>query len=462
MRASAGGYYANLNRMYRYLDVPMHPVRFLFVFAKALKQRKMDIPITEDSEASCSPSAAASAVPGGYFIHASNHHQIPPPRPSGCGPWWYLLEVLYLIICHTWFTAACFLVRPGRDETFSAYLARTWVPRRYATHYALPLLSSVCTCSHAQLLAFPAGDLVAYVRRSHRQPHYAVCGGVRQVQARLARGIEDVRVRARVLRVAPQPGGGGTGRVCVRWRAAAPTSSSSSSTGETGAAGTEPETAEEIFDRVVLAVSPDVAGRLFAPLQKPLAAVPTVWVESSVLAAPVTSSSSTSQYSHSLVEAQTPAACMHHQHPNNSSTTTSTDADTSVEQAQVITLRTQFAGPDGPRSEALHALPGGAVVSTCALDLDGGSDREQQKKRVVLKTAGFTRTLRTVESRAAVERIMGGGGNDAGNGWVNGQDNVWLAGAWCWDGMVLLEGCVVSAMRVADDFGVEVPWREGR
>lgn len=42
--------------------------------------------------------------------------------------------------------------------------------------------------------------------------------------------------------------------------------------------------------------------------------------------------------------------------------------------------------------------------------------------------------------------------------WRNGDGNVWLVGAWCWDGMVLLEGCVVSAMRVADDLGVEVPW----
>ena len=42
--------------------------------------------------------------------------------------------------------------------------------------------------------------------------------------------------------------------------------------------------------------------------------------------------------------------------------------------------------------------------------------------------------------------------------WRNGDGNVWLVGAWCWDGMVLLEGCVVSAMRVTRDLGVEVPW----
>jgi hypothetical protein len=37
MRDSAVGYYANLNRVYRHLHIPVHPVRFLFVFAKVLK-----------------------------------------------------------------------------------------------------------------------------------------------------------------------------------------------------------------------------------------------------------------------------------------------------------------------------------------------------------------------------------------------------------------------------------------
>jgi hypothetical protein len=48
--------------------------------------------------------------------------------------------------------------------------------------------------------------------------------------------------------------------------------------------------------------------------------------------------------------------------------------------------------------------------------------------------------------------------DDKALAWVNGQDNIWISGAWCWDGMVLLEGCIVSAMKVAQDFGVAIPW----
>jgi hypothetical protein len=72
--------------------------------------------------------------------------------------------------------------------------------------------------------------------------------------------------------------------------------------------------------------------------------------------------------------------------------------------------------------------------------------------------------LRSPESQRIVNAIFGAESRSCIDEksvplWRNGDDNVWLAGGWCWDGMVLLEGCVVSAMRVADAFDVEVPWR---
>ncbi|KAL2018429.1 hypothetical protein VTK56DRAFT_848 [Thermocarpiscus australiensis] len=449
MRASAGGYYVNLHRMYRHLGVPVHPVRFLFVFAKALRQNHADALKPQSS-----PTATASAVPGGYFVHPSNHHQIPPPWPSSYGVFRYLLEVLYLILCHFWFRAACFLIHPIKSidgdsrkaESFANYLDRIWLPRRYVSHYVLPLMSSVSTCTHAELLAFPASDVVNYIKLSYNHHHYTVCGGVRQVQARLSAGIEDIRLRSRVLQVVPLPETRRT--VLVRWQA------TNITTGRV-------EVREEAFDRVVLAVPPDVAGRLFKPVEAALQRVPTRWVESSVLA-PHTSDKEPSSYSiidESEGAVTGAAACMHHH-------TSAGAAAAAAAPAQVIAFRTQFsstfAGSEKPQTEALHVMPSGVVVRTCPLELDdegGGS-----KRTATLKAAGFTRTLRTVESRAAVEVIMGretGKEATGRSGWVNGEDNVWLTGAWCWDGMVLLEGCVVSAMRVAEDFGVAVPWRDG-
>ncbi|KAK6224541.1 transposase [Colletotrichum tabaci] len=145
-------------------------------------------------------------------------------------------------------------------------------------------------------------------------------------------------------------------------------------------------------------------------------------------------------------EGKHPKACSHHRG--------------SAIPPQVICLRTDFTAEE-VRTEALHKMPGGTVVSTCSLDPQADAKR-------VLRMARFTRTLRTTESRAAIRRIMGeikssDKKTDSVLGvenWVNGQDNVWLTGAWCWDGMVLLEGCLVSAMRIANDFDVKVPWTQ--
>jgi len=411
MRAGAGGYYANLIRMYDYLDVPLHPVRFLFVFAKALASASTSAssPLSEAAR----PEDAGSA-PGSYFVHASNLHKTPPPWPRGRGVAAHVFEILFLIVCQLWFSVACFLVPPvagdGHDgETLAEYLERVWLPQRYVSHYLLPLMSSVSTCDHAEMLAFPASEVVNYKRLSHGQQHYAVCGGVHQVQSRLVRGVRDIRLGCRVVSIEADSNEAGDG-VLVRWQAG------------TG------DVAEERFDRVVLAVSPDVAARIFRPLSMALGKMPTKWVESSVL--------SPRPGAFSVAHDGVAEGCAHHGDDKAPS--------------QVITFRSVFG--DGARSEALHAMPGGVLVST--LPLGAAEDK------AILKTAGFTRTLRTPASRAATQRVMGGKPASDGHAhWVNGEDGVWVAGSWCWDGMVLLEGCVVSAMRVADDLGVRIPWR---
>lgn len=354
MRACAGGYYANLMRMYRHLDVPLHPVRFLFVFARALLPRPAEALGPDD----------AGSAPGSYFVHAYNLHQTPPPWPASRGAVAHVVEVLYLIICHFWFTVACFLVPPrtmtatttGETKTLADYLQRTWLPRRYVSHYLLPLMSSVSTCSHADLLALPASDVVGYKRRSHGQQHYAVCGGVHQVQSRLARWMHDVRLGSRVTSVEPA----GRGRVLVRWQST------------NGWA-----VAEQPFDRAVLAVSPDVGGRIFLPLASTLDKFPTRRIESSVL--------SPQPGSFSVVDARGDTGrCSHHRDEASPS--------------HVITSRTLFS-EHGAKTEALHAMPGGVLVSTFPLE-------PAAEAKATLHTARFTRTLRTPASKAATQSIM--------------------------------------------------------
>jgi hypothetical protein len=85
-----------------------------------------------------------------YFIHSSNNHQMPLFKP-GClslGSW--LVELIYLTLCHYWFTACCFLVKPktadgsgsNTEEPFRHYLEMISLPGYYVKHHILPLMSS--------------------------------------------------------------------------------------------------------------------------------------------------------------------------------------------------------------------------------------------------------------------------------------------------------------------------------
>ncbi|RKK91026.1 hypothetical protein BFJ68_g16299 [Fusarium oxysporum] len=123
------------------------------------------------------------------------------------------------------------------------------------------------------MLKFPASDVVNYKKLSHHHQHYTVCGGVHQVESKLAAGIQDVRTGARVLEVLSS-------------------------------------TESEAFDRVVLAVSPDVVGRIFKPLRSKMEKIPTRRVDSSVLV-PMTAESDI----YSIVKSTEISAgvCMHHQ-----------------------------------------------------------------------------------------------------------------------------------------------------
>jgi Flavin containing amine oxidoreductase len=255
-----------------------------------------------------------------------------------------------------------------------------------------------------------------YKRRTHGEQHYTVSKGVQDVQKKLARGI-DTRLSATVSAVETQPSGV---RISLR--------QTEDALGLT--------VGEELFDRVVLAVSPDVVGRVFMPLQYEMAQIPIASVESIIQ----TDKNRVGER-FGLLDGQNIAARNSLLHHN---------------AAHTIHLRTSMEGPH--RTESIHVQPSGALVTTCPFS---HIDPVQ-----VIKSFKFTRVLRTPESRRIINNIFGDcdpvggiGGEKRSSGWRNGDGRVWLVGGWCWDGMVLLEGCVSSAMRVAEAFNVQVPWR---
>ncbi|KAJ5875697.1 uncharacterized protein N7473_013044 [Penicillium subrubescens] len=405
MRAFAGGFYRNLVRMYDYLGVKYHEQPFLFSFTKLPKRQQS--------------SSTTSCIPGPQMVYASNFHQIPPiPRTSDLIHW--CVEAVYAVLCYLWFTFCCFFIAPYAEnlqtgqlsETFDHYLRRVWVPQHYVANYLLPLISSVCTCSHQELLNFPASDVLEYKRRTHRQQHFVVSAGVQCVQPKLLEGVE-LRLGVNLTHVIPRHNG-----VQIKYST------------EDG------KHSSEYFDLVVLAVSPDVAASLFPAVNSQLSAIPTTTVET---------------------VAHTDESTIR---PMLSATANPTSIKCSKELRGSYNLGTQRIHllSNGTITEAVHEQSNSILVTTNPLfPLD---------KSKIIRSASFIRVLRSPLSRLLVNSIFQDRGEpkklsestSAVNSWRNGDNGVYLAGGWCWDGMVLLEGCIVSAMRVATDLGVAVPW----
>ena len=167
------------------------------------------------------------------------------------------------------------------------------------------------------------------------------------------------------------------------------------------------------FDRVITAVPPNVVAGIFEPARPRLSQIPIRTLETNVHRVRAVSQSPLSGHN--------------------------TDR---------ILLKTSKIG--GGWTEATHLRPDSIAVTSCPL-------APLSSNREVLSRSVFTRTMRTPESRQIIQEVLGMASPES-KSWRNGDQSVWVVGAWCFDGMVLLEGAVASAMHVAKAFGVEIPW----
>ncbi|KAH9864180.1 hypothetical protein J1614_010114 [Plenodomus biglobosus] len=387
------------------VDLPMrafaggyyHHLRALYDY---LGIRYHSQPFLFDFATSTSGTATAdSPRDSSYFVHASNLHQFA-PRPAAVGRVRYTVEIACLVVSYVWFLLCCLFVPSRGGETLQQYLHRTRMPQHFVSSYLLPLMSSVTTCPHTALLCFPASDIIGYKRGTNGAPHFCVSQGVGQVQSRLAQDI-PFQLHATITVVKPCEKG-----VKLSW---------------TQGSGADCETHTDYFDTVILAVAPDVVGQIFQPLQHHMSQIPTAVVESIV---------------------HTDRRVLGRADPRR----------TGRPETQLIHLHTSTGAVR--KTESHHVQPCGAIVTTCPF-----SPIESAR---VIHASKFTRVLRSPKSQQLVNALfnshLGQCDDKSISLWKNGDDNVWLAGGWCWDGMVLLEGCVVSAMRIAHALGVEIPW----
>ncbi|KAK9236945.1 hypothetical protein V1525DRAFT_188231 [Lipomyces kononenkoae] len=94
-------------------------------------------------------------------------------------------------------------------------------------------------------------------------------------------------------------------------------------------------------------------------------------------------------------------------------------------------------------TEATHVLFPGIYQTTSPTSLNGDCGEDyggRIAKSKVISESVFERVVRTNGLVDAVTKMRR----------RQGQHNVWVAGSWMWDGLVLLEGCVASAEAVCD------------
>ena len=401
MRAFTEGYYHNLKAMYDHLGVRYRVQPFLFSFSRIAAQKAFRYSTSGEIQ---------------YFIHASNNHRLPPIKPGAMRLPSYLLELTFAFVCYLWFSLSCLYIQAQPEderhacESFGEYLQRIRLPQYFVKFYLLPLMSAVTTCPHRSLLAFPAKDIVDYKRSITSGRQLTVTEGVNDVQNKLLKGVY-VRFSARVVSVKLV-----SSRLKVCWQACRKEE--------------EVVTEEKVFDKVILAVPPNIVGAVFEPLRKEMDLIPTMPVESVVHV----DEDAIASMSHCMEESRKIPMLL----------------DGKFAPAHVIHLRTS-SGTD-PCTEATHVQVPGTMVTTCPLT--------QIDPSKIIRSSTFTRVLRTPDSREQLKEMFDyswqSSLSEKSPGWRNGDDRMWLVGGW--DGMVLLEGCVVSAMRVARALGVEIPW----
>lgn len=383
-----------------------------------------------------------------YYIHPSNLHRFPPilaPFRSTLQNFLAFVNLLFLSLCYIYFTLACHLVPPKvRDhrkgttdtETLEEYAKRIHLPTPFLTAYVLPLFSSVASCSHEQFLNFPAFYVTNYKRLTQGATHCTV-PNMAEVEARLSAGL-DVRVNTMVQKVER-----GTQGLAV-------TVSDRASGAET----------VEWFDNVVLAISPKAIGRVW-PRSR--------WLVDQLVSSDVGVLIHNDQ--RAIEHLKSPATAAQQQAPHPSTTKQNLNPYPALnwlgDSSETLTVRTRACANNTVHiTEATHVHPSGALITVWPKHADvdgdwstttagGGGDRFHE--------VSFCRVAATVQSSYALAEALDGHRGSVGMGdqekrWRNGDDGVFVAGGWAWQGLALLEGCVRSGRVAAEGCGARCGW----
>lgn len=436
MRSFTPGYYPHLSYLLRRLNLPTSPQYYTFSFPTGLK-------FTSNLR-SIRTTFSRSTI----------------TRLGGLRP--FLVELFFTFLAYLYFTflllalrfplLSPFIPTPYHDESLATYTARIRLPSAFTQSYLLPLIAAMASADPSTVASLPAIDVVKYRLTTLGTGHVTVSGGIGQLQTALLNSITrlgngKLRTGRRVESVESYPTTAGKTALRVRWRRVS----------EWGTAPPNSDVEKESFDIVIFAVPPNVVARLWTPAKR-LEAVP-VW--------PVI----VEVVDWERREAERRGRSSKSQHGNHKSRLEG------VEPEDTISLELN--------GSATHWAGDAVAVITRP---DRGADTPPMspggyRTAGIVATRRFLRVGRTPESRKLVNEVLGmdratvkGGwglgrmfptvkgpgswwgkrfeeveGGEGEGVWRQGGEGVYITGGWCWDGMVLLEGCVVSAERVVEE-----------
>jgi hypothetical protein len=187
------------------------------------------------------------------------------------------------------------------------------------------------------------------------------------------------------------------------------------------------EMKDEMFDRVILAVSPRQISRIYPP----------------------TSCVMDKLRSHDVY------VTVHQDHDMLPPASAQLIQD---QKSELIAMQTKYDPAGGRYTVATHAHPCGVLITTSPeMPAAGGALGINPKK--VLHTAKFARLLATTVSRESLAALFREDYSPRKSlPWVNGEDGVYICGGWAWDGFALLEGCMWSGLSNARSMGAVLPF----
>ncbi|KAK9449489.1 uncharacterized protein V1518DRAFT_416141 [Limtongia smithiae] len=275
-------------------------------------------------------------------------------------------------------------------ESLKEYLVRWHVAKWFIDRFVTPLFCAMSTCNTSTILRAPAADVVDYKKETFLKPHFLLEDNSRSAIAALTADLPEENIHL---------GHAVQGLL---------------SEGTTWTVRTENHPDLYHVTHVVFAVAPSRIGQLYAPLEPVLKDIKSSRVR---------------------VLVHTDDRVLDFLDPRNV-------RDLNLVRAGDATETTHMLFPGiyqttSPMAFNRSPSPTGAYTNE-KTDFGGRISPES-----VLSESVFERVVRTHGLVQAVEKMRK----------RQGRHNIWVAGSWMWQGLVLLEGCVTSAQVVTE--GIE-------